>query len=245
VNTVEAKRILVAYRQGSTDTNDPEVAAALAQARRDPELQQWLQSQSAFHQTMQETFQHIPVPNDLRDRILARPKIIKSLPRAWRQVLQAAAVLVLSLGLLGLVVWWYSGDSGNTFDTFRARMVRTVLRQYAMNIQTNDMAQIRQFLATNSAPSDYVLPQGLSKLPPTGAGLLRWQGDPVSMVCVDSGDQGTLFLFVVDRLKIKRLPGSSPEFAKVSRLMTVSWTQDGKTYVLAGAGGKETLKKHL
>ena len=75
--------------------------------------------------------------------------------------------------------------------------MRGVQRVYpAMGIVTNDMAQIRRYLATNHAPSDYVLTAGLKRLPATGAGVLTWQSQPVSMVCLDSTDQGTLFLFV-------------------------------------------------
>lgn len=243
MNSIEAKKILLAYRPGSTDARDPEVADALAQAQRDPALQQWLEKQVAFQQTMQETFQQVPAPSYLRDRILSRAKIVKPLHWSWGQVaLAAAAALVLLLGLAG---WWLRSLPDDTFQTFRSRMVRMVLRQYAMDIVTNDMTQIRHFLATNNAPSDYVLTQGLAQLPATGAGVLSWQGQRVSMVCLDSRGQGTLFLFIVDRSAVKQPPAAIPEFAEVSKLTTVSWTQGGKTYLLAGHGGKKELQRHL
>jgi hypothetical protein len=111
-----------------------------------------------------------------------------------------------------------------------------------MDIVTNDMAQIRQFLATNNAPADYVLPQNLARLPAMGAGVLSWRDRRVSMVCLDSGAQGTVFLFVVDGSAVRGTPRQR-EFAHVSELNTVSWTEGGKAYVLAGSGGKNLLEE--
>jgi hypothetical protein len=114
-----------------------------------------------------------------------------------------------------------------------------------MGIVTNDMAEIRHYLATNQAPSDYQLTPALARLSPTGAGLLTWQGRPVSMVCLDSGAQGTLFLFIVNRSAVTGAPPSAPEFIPVGKLMTASWTQGDRTYLLAGAGNKETLQRQV
>ena len=68
-----------------------------------------------------------------------------------------------------------------------------------------------------------------------GAGVLSWQDRRVSMVCIDSQTQGPLFLFVSDDPALRKAAGER-EFAPVSDLMTVSWTEDGMTYVLAGHG---------
>jgi hypothetical protein len=115
-----------------------------------------------------------------------------------------------------------------------------------MDIQTNDMAQVRQFLGARNAPADYALPPGLARLPVTGAGVLSWQKERVAMVCLDGGPkQGTLFLFVVNRAAVKRPPGGSPELARISKLVTASWTAGDRTYVLAAPGDLETLEKHF
>ena len=242
MNRLEAKTILLAWRPDQADTRDPEVMQALVEARRDPVLREWFERHSAFQRSARQNFQVIPVPGQLRDRILARARIVKPVQR-WRQpaVLAAAAAVALLLTLGSLFLKPSRADS---FQTFRSRMVRTVLRQYTMDLETNDMAQVRQFLRTRGAPSDYVLPQGLSPLPVAGAGVLSWQGRQVSMVCLDSTDQGTLFLFVVDRSAVTQAPSSTPEFEPVSKLNTASWTHEGRTYVLAGAGGTESLRRY-
>lgn len=235
MNNAEAKNILIACRPGTDDLRSAEAGAALEFVMRDPELRRWWHQQQEFQKEAKRAFGEIPVPHDLREEILSRAKVVK-LP-VWRRpaVLSAAAVIAL---LLLIMAVWRKPSAENSFQTFRSRMVQTVLRQYRMDITTTNMAQIRQFLATNNAPADYVLPQNTAKLPAMGAGLLSWQDRRVSMVCLDSGAPGVVFLFVVDEASTRNAPHQR-EFAHVIELNTVSWTNGGKTYVLAGSGGKD------
>ena len=242
MTSAEAKRILFTHRPGRETEPGADVLAALEQMRRDPALQEWWQQQQAFHSAMEQGFAQAPVPEGLPEQILARAKMI-SLPW-WRQpkTWAAAAAILLLLGLAALL---WNPAREDSFETFRSRMVRSVLRQYRMDLQTKDMTLIRQFLATNHAPADYVLPPGLSRLPPTGAGVMSWQGSPVSMVCLDSGAQGTLFLFIANRSALPQMPDAGREYTAVNKLMTVSWTDDGKVYVLAGTGAREILERYF
>jgi hypothetical protein len=239
VNSAEAKRILIACRPGTDDLRAPDAVAALEFARRDPVLRQWWQQQQKFHEQAQSAFQDIPVPPQLRDQILFRAKILK-LPW-WRnvRVLGAAAAVIILLPLVGL---WPRSSHESSFETFRARMVRNVLRQYRMDVVTNDMAQIRQFLATNKAPADYTLRGKLPEFLPTGAGVMSWRDQRVSMVCLDGGQRGTLFLFVVDRHSVNGAP-AAPAYAHVNELGTVSWSDGDKAYVLAGKNEQTWLEK--
>jgi hypothetical protein len=241
VNSAEAKRILIAHRPGCDPATEPDIAAALEQVGRDPALAHWWEQQQAFHASMKKGFGEIPVPEGLRDQIRGRAKVIPfpwwQQPRTWA----AAAALVLLAGLATLL--WKPAPQEGTFETFRSRMVRNVLRQYRMDIQTNDMATIRQFLATNNAPATYTLPPKLAQLPPMGAGVMSWQTSRASMVCIDTGPTGTAFLFVVKRADVQKAPGASPEFAPVNKLMTASWVEGENVYLLAFHGEGETLKK--
>ena len=218
--------------------DDPGVRAALEQVQGDPELQRWWEQQQAFHDEVRERMRQMPVPRSLRSRILARTKIIQ-LPW-WRAPIAWSAAAAIAI-LITFFTTRSPSPREDSFQTFRARMVGNVLRQYAMTIVTNDMAPIRQHLATNSAPADYVLPGNLGRLPVMGAGLLSWRDQRVSMVCLDSGAQGTVFLFVVDGASVKN-PPQRREYAPVNSLNTASWTEDGKAYVLAGSGGPEWLR---
>ena len=242
MTSLEAKKILLAHRPGGATAQDADVVAALRETGRDPALQEWWRQQQSFHAAMERAFAKMPVPAGLREQVLARAKII---PFPWwrrPKVWAAAAAIVLLLGLAALL--WKPAPNGS-FETFRSRMVRSVLRQYRMDIQTNDLASIRQFLATNDAPADFTLPRGLAQLPPVGAGVLSWQAGHASMVCLDSGAQGTLFLFIAEGSAVRKPPSTAREFAQVSQLMTVSWTDGGKVYVLAGTGTRTALGKNF
>jgi uncharacterized membrane protein YbaN (DUF454 family) len=234
VNNAEAKKVLLACRPGTDDLRSAEAETALELARRDPELRQWWYQHQQFQKEAKGAFSEIPVPEHLRERILLRAKVVK-LP-LWRSpvVLSAAAAIAI---ILAIVAVWQRPSAENSFQTFRSRMVNAVLRQYRMEVETTNMVQIRAFFSTNGAPADYVLPQNLNQLPAQGAGMLSWQDRRVSMVCLDSGVSGTAFLFVVDKSSTGHPPGQR-EFARVSELNTVSWTDGDKTYVFAGSAVK-------
>ena len=245
MNSAEAKRILIAHRPGAEAMRGPDLVEALEQVRRDPALAEWWGRQQAFHAAIKKGFAEIPVPEALRDQISRRAKIIPfpwwRKPRTWA----AAAAIVLLLGFAA--IFWKSDAPEGTFQTFRSRMVRSVLRQYRMDIQTNDMASIRQFLATKNCPADYALPPKLAQLPPIGGGVMSWQASRASMVCFDSGTTGTAFLFVVNRSDVERPPAptSTPQLERVSQLMTASWAEGERVYVLAFEDSPAALKKFL
>ena len=54
-----------------------------------------------------------------------------------------------------------------------------------------------------------------------------------------------LFLFVLNRSAIKDPPPAAPRLAKVNALLTASWTQGDKAYVLAGPEEVNFLQKYL
>ncbi len=240
MNSQEAKAILSLCRPGSTDANDPQVAEALEQTRRDPDLRRWFEQSCAFHAAMREKFRQIPVPPDLKETLLAMNKVVR--PAWWRQPvwLAAAAAIVL---LLGGAVFWSQTRPQDQFSEYRSRMVRTALRRYRMDIVTNDLNQVRQFMKRRGTPADYILPQAVEKLSVTGGGCLRWRDNPVSMVCFDRGDQQMLFLFVMARSALHDAPPPTSEVAKVNKLLTTSWSQGEMTYVLAGPEDSVLLRK--
>jgi len=124
-------------------------------------------------------------------------------------------------------------------------LVRMALREYHLDIVTNDMDQVRNYLATHGGTGAYAVPAGLERLRLTGGGMARWRGNPVSMVCFDRGDREMLFLFVMEGTAVPDGPPAVPALTKVNKLMTASWTRDGKTYLLAGPEDEEFLRKYF
>ena len=251
MNRDEAKTLLLLYRPGTADAGDPEIAAALELAKQDPELTRWLVEHCARQEALRAGFRQITAPAGLKEQIIseqaAQEKII-----SWRQnmVLAVAAVVVALVVLAPL--WFQHRGNEETFAIYRSRMANVALRGYTMDLATNNPAQIRAYLAQNHAPADYVLPASLEKTAVTGCAIEGWQGAKVSMICFHTGkplppgQPSDLWLFVIDRSMVKHAPPmGSRQFVQVNKLMTMTWTEGGKLYVLGTEGDEQTLRQYL
>jgi hypothetical protein len=230
----EAREILLLFRPGTADDAEPQMREALALARQDRELGLWFEQHCALQAALRDKFRQIPVPAQLRERLLAAPKVIR-VQVWWQKPVWLAAAAAVAL-LLSLAALWMRPSPPDRFANYQARMVSTALREgsYQMDVVTNDMREVRQFLAGKGAPADYDVAPGLGRLQLTGGGALRWRSHPVSMVCFDRGDKQMLYLFVMDRSAVKDPPAETPQLTKVNRVVTASWSRGNKTYVLAG-----------
>jgi hypothetical protein len=250
VTSSEAREILLLYRPGTADTADRGMAEALTLARQDPELGRWFEQHRAFQKAMRGGLRQIEVPAHLKDSLLIQsPAQRTPFPaQVWRRRpvwLAAAAAMVLVLVVLGLVGVWRKPRSPDRFANFESRMVGEVQLAYRMDLETNDMQRVRQYMASRGAPADYDLTPGLERLQLTGGGRLTWRSNPVAMVCFDRGDKQMLFLFVMKRSAVKDPPPKTPQLARVRQMLAASWTQGDNTYVLAGPEEADFLKKYL
>ncbi len=251
----EARAILSLYQPGRADANDPEYLEALARMRQDPELQAWFEDHCAVQAALRARFRQIGVPEGLREQILSERRswlFHKRLRRSAALVVVAAAIAVL----VSVAALWFGSTTPPSeelnFDLYRNRMVSAVLREYRMTLETNSPTAIRAYLARNQSPADYVLPKGLANVANTGCGLLNWQSKPVSMICfltgrpLRPGEKADLFLFVVDRDAVPDAPsGSATQITEVNSLMTATWTEGRKVYVLATEGDAELIRQYL
>lgn len=235
MNRAQAKQILLLFRPGIIpDAQDPELREAMDLARQDAELGKWFQQHQAFQASVSAKLKQIEVPAHLKNALLASPKIVRP-PAFWQRPLWIAAAAIFVI-LLGLANFLLRPSVPDRFADYRQTMVSEAVRVYGMDLVTNSEAQLRGFLDRKGAPADYQLTQGLEKLPLKGGGLLRWRGNPVSMVCFERGTNQMLFLFVLKRSALKDPPPeiSKAELAQVEGLTTTCWTRGSDTYLLAG-----------
>jgi hypothetical protein len=254
VNRDEAKIILQLYRPGTADAQDPQIAAALALAKSDPALARWLEEHCARQNAMREKFRQIEIPAGLKGQIISERAVFAKRNSRREKILIVAAVaaIVISLAVIASFYFPPGGNNSNTLANYENQMAVIATSGYPMNFPTNDLTQIRAWLAQNVAPSDYTLPAPLEKTAATGCAIENWLGKNVSMICfrtgkpLPPGQQADLWLFVVDRASMKGAPDAAmPQFAKVNQLVTATWAQDGKLYLLATEGDKQALRKFL
>jgi hypothetical protein len=253
VNRDEAKTILLRYRHETVDAEDPEIAQALALAKLDPELARWLEAHCARQFVIGEKIRQIPVPAGLKEQIISE-HAAEEKRTFWQPTVArvlTAAMVILLLGILA-IFWLPKHGHDDALVIYQNQMVSIALRGYGMDLVTNDPAQIRNYLAQNQAPADYVLPAALQKVAVAGCALESWQNAKVSMICFRTGkplapgEQSDLWLFVVDLASLKNAAtGDSPQFSKINRLITATWTQGDKLYLLGTEGDEQTIRKFL
>lgn len=247
MNQEEAKNILLLYRPEMTDAGDPQLAEALALAKRDPQLARWLDEHCAWQNALRAKFRQIAAPAGLKEQIISERAAQEKIIFWGRNFALAAAACIV--GLIILAPFWFHSRADDTFAIYRTRMVSTALRGYAMDLTTNNPVQIRAYLAQNHAPADFVLPAALQQVAVTGCAIEHWQGANVSMICFRTGKPiapGDLWLFVIDRVSVKDAPvDASPQFSKVNSLITATWTQDGKVYLLGTEGDAQAIRRFL
>jgi hypothetical protein len=253
VTSEESKKVLLRYRPGR-EADDPEMAAALAMCERDAALRAWFEEHCRAQLAIQESFRKITPPAGLKEQIISEHEA--AMRAAWWQQprVLAAAALIIMLAAVAVFWWQREGDSpdGVGIASYRMRMVKDALRLYRMELETGDLEQIRRHLASRQAPADFVLPEALGRASVTGCATTRWQGANVSMICFlknksnPNGAKSDMWLFVTDQAVVKDPPPPGErKAAKVNRLFTVMWTQDGKVYLLGTEGGEAELRKWL
>ena len=101
MNTSEAKEKLLLYR-GSIDDADPHFQVALEQARRDPELAEWLREQRSCYDAIRSKLRGPEPPRDLAQKIIrSRPIPFR---QDWAQILKLAAAIIISASITAVSI---------------------------------------------------------------------------------------------------------------------------------------------
>ena len=107
MNTSQAKEKLLLYRERIDDT-DPRFQEALAQARRDPELAEWLREQMNCYDAIRSKLREVEPRSDLAEKIVRNQPI--PFRRDWTQMLKLAAAIILSAGITAVAMTLWQRD---------------------------------------------------------------------------------------------------------------------------------------
>lgn len=253
MNCEEAKDILLLYRHHHpADEQDPQITGALASAKHDSELAAWLEMHCARQFVLREKFRQIPVPDGLKEQILSEHAASRRREAKSRWPVIALALAVVTFFTLAIEWLDQRRPADDTLAAFQNQMASVALRGYAMDLVTDDAEKIRAYLKEKKAPADFVLPEPLKLVAQSGCAIQGWRNTKASMICFRTGQPlppgaaSDLWLFVMDENSVKNAPaGSTPQFAKVNRLITATWTKDGKIYLLGMEGEAANIRKFL
>ena len=126
VNHDEAKTILMLYRPGTADAEDPQIAGALALAKREPELARWLEEHSARQETLRSKFRQITVPAGLKEQIISEQAAFLERHARREKIVAVAAVAAIVVSLIVLAPFWLPrrATADNTLANYENQMVR-------------------------------------------------------------------------------------------------------------------------
>src|SRR6202000_1073355 len=100
-NTNEAKTILLLYRPGTTDADDPQIAEALASAKNDPELARWFEQHCVRQNALRAKFRQVGAPAGLKEQIVAEQ--LAEIRRNAQRKERVTAAVALSITLAAIV----------------------------------------------------------------------------------------------------------------------------------------------
>src|SRR5260370_5681635 len=153
MTTTEAKERLLLYR-GPIDDADPQFQEALALARRDPELGQWLLEQTECYDLIRTKLRGIEAPPDFANKIIQSRPI--QFPRDWSRILQLAAAIVISASVTALLMKWSERRDRPVVvvqETFVTGEVLDMTCYIASNLSGPDHAECARICIKNGEPA--------------------------------------------------------------------------------------------
>ncbi len=252
MTTQQVKETLLLYRPGTADADDPSFSEALQLCEQDMDLKCWFEEHCAVYQAVRSKLRQTTIPEGLKEQILAERQV--NMPTFWNATRRKVTVASLAVAAVAVFLFmqWRQPTEDTGFFGFRERMISKALRSYGMDLQSDNPEQVRAFLAQRKAISDYVLPPGLQAAKIAGCLATTWQGKPVSMICFKSGkplrpgQSSDLWLFVTESSSVPAAPSDKNMLTeKIKTVTTASWSDKGKTYLLAVEGEADVLKRFL
>ncbi|MBC7005058.1 hypothetical protein BIZ37_21060 [Photobacterium sp. BZF1] len=241
----KVKSILRLYRP-EVDEETTLVTEALAEVENDPELKAWyskhLQNEDAIHFQLS----GIDVPVGLKEEInlqYSKKKVTKT-RSPWLAPLAIAASLLL------LVLSWgiFSPKESGHFADFQQDMVAFATQPYEMNIKVEGLELINQGFANADWPTNYVTPVALNSLHALGGVAERWQGEKVSIVCLedDAGKYIWLFITKLNTFSNEKTIPLPAEVIKDKPLLThTAWQDKQFNYYMIAEGDIAFINSYL
>jgi hypothetical protein len=244
MDSTQAKFLLQSYRANGADACDPHFAEAIREIEADPELAEWFARELTLDTAIRRKLRAVPVPERLREAILAAQPFEPSSIRRSRLAPLAIAAALSFLATLS-ALWFFVANTSKDFASYRKRMVEN-LSGLQLDFTASNLPAIQGWLASKRAVSGYHVPEGLEKLPCIGCKTWTWRGREVALICFSLEDGRAAHLFIVRRAALPDAPSAGEPLVVLQRKwMTASWSEGEYTYLVARRGDEASLKKLL
>jgi hypothetical protein len=249
MNNHDAKFLLQAYRPGGDDSADTRMADALAQARRDPELGEWLAREQSFDQQIAGKLRSLTPPPGLREAILAgaRVSVPDTAKQAWWRGARAQwlglAAAVAFAAITALTFWPATRTPG--LDTLAQTALHEMQGAHGEPTMADTLGALGAWLQNPASRLADGLPMELAGVRAKGCRSLKVGGREVFEVCFFR--EGEEYHFYVGRRQDFDVPatGAGPMLVAQGGMATLSWADERHVYVVAGAGDGTALKTLL
>ena len=239
----DARYILRSARPNGKDDQDPRFAEALEAAMTDDELNEWLANERAASQALSDKLAEIPVPEELRAKILAGARCSTPAPAPQRhRWLAMAAILVLSVTLAFLWTNRFVESGPRSIAAYRADMSAYLEGFFLLDFQTENIDEIRDWLASKHGFTDYDVPESLASYPSVGCEIIHWHDTKIALICFDAGGE-LIHLFIAPDGHVPDAPGTPP--SGIGEWASTEWNEDGHTYLVLTKGDETFLSQAM
>jgi hypothetical protein len=250
----DASFLLGAYRPNGADSSDPDFTGALEQAARDPQLKAAFEGQRRFDSVVAASVQSIPVPADLRSRILTGGQISRPgssiHPLPWAESARRLWPIAAMIALLASLGAWYSIHSRHDSEAWEGQALDALNQLLAgtakFDASSPRLADLQQWLRSNGSPSESALPAGLQHLASLGCKTLSWNGHPISIICFHGPGGELVHLAMMDRSAlVKPPPDGHPIYETRDGWRLACWSQGNMAMMLATRAPESQLRALL
>jgi len=202
-----ARMLLESYRP--QDHADPMFTDALAEAARDPELGVWFAEQQRFDALMGQKFREVPVPAEVKVRVLADARAALPVAPRARWPLALAAAAVLAAGLLA----WRNFAPVSPGRALAHQAISFTQEMPALQFVCFDAGVVAQWVNEQPGVSNVALklrkPAAELSMSMIGSSVVDWNGQPVVMVCLQNGKRMAMLYILGEKEAASLLEGKA------------------------------------
>jgi len=224
------------------DSTDPEFSAALTQVERDPGLKKWFEDQRRVDLAIAASVQSVPVPEDLRSRILAGGRL--SRPAPWFSATRILAMAAMVALFVGLGLWYGLPRRPDQWqDRTIAALSGLLSGREKFDAESRSVGDLQQWLRANGSPSEAALPAGLQGLASLGCKTVSWHGHPISIICFHGPGGELVHLAMVERSALESPPPEGhPVFGTRNGWRMACWSQGDTAMMLVTRASESQLR---